>query len=157
MGDADSEDHNAAAVLAVAGCQDEAVIPLLCPFPARAVTDAQAGALGETHQALLHFLPRREFGAAVHEFRHDAPVPAIIGEEAVPVVAFEFAGVARIGGVGLRPRKEALEKGESAEHTTRTRIGGDDRVVDAEPVKEIAGLKTTRARTDDDQGIVAGR
>src|SRR5438105_5013956 len=69
MRDADGEDDNARAVFAVRCGEHEILAIAPGGLPTAPVAHADAGALRECLEALLHFRPRGKVGCPVHEGR----------------------------------------------------------------------------------------
>ena len=157
LGDADGQDEDAAAVLAVARFDDEDRAPGVLlharPGPRAAVADCDPGTLGECGQVGLHLRARREVRAAVHELRLERLRRRLPREQAVPVVPLVRARTALDRGVRLRPRQEPLEVRPTPEHPARRRVLGDHRVVDPLLREGVSHLDAARAAADDHDGI----
>ena len=157
LGDADCEHGDLAAVLAVRGDQDEAVLLAARRLPAAAVPDGHSGPVRERRQPLLHLRAGRNHPRAVHELGDECLLAALLAQQAVVVVPLVGAGTALDGRVRLCPGEQPLVDRPLAEHSARGVVLRDDGVLDAEPLQAVARLQPAGAAPDHDDGILAGR
>src|SRR4051794_6267469 len=131
VGDADREDADAAAVLAVRRLELQPGVVALGRQPFAAVANADVSASGELDERCLHLGASGDVERAVHEFRHQGLMLALDADEAVVVVPFVLARAALERRVRLRPADQALVDGEAPEHAagcwvTRDRCAARD-------------------------------
>src|SRR3989440_1840453 len=155
--DADREDGDLAAILAVTRLEHPAIAVAPRSGPAAAVAHRNAGAGGEGLEVPLHLGPGWVVRSAVHHLAHQRAAVLLFGQKAVPVVALVLAGPLLEGRIGLCPRKQALEEGPLAEHPARALIGRNDRVLHTEDAERVADLETPGTAADDNDRILAGR
>jgi hypothetical protein len=80
-------------------------------------------------------------------------MPLFIRKQAVPVVTLVLAARVFTTGVRLGPAEHPLKDGPAPEHAARTRIFGDDSVLNAEALKAVRQLQGTRTAANDQQRI----
>ena len=79
----------------------------------------------------------------------------LVGEEAVLVARLVRARPALLGLGLVRPADQVLVEREAAEHAAGRVVGGEERVVDAEPAERVARLQAAGAAADDDDAVLA--
>src|SRR5262245_9290968 len=80
----------------------------------------------------------------------------LVGDEAVLVACFVLARPPLVRPGFVRPADQVLEEREAAEHPAGRVVGGEQRMVDAEPRQRVARLQPAGPAADDDDAVLTG-